>query len=77
MSAYMTLLSELSSRLKYLALLALIRGVYGFILMGKFVRGGDVLYKQNIRFTLVDLLQVLFGCVMTCVRLVFMPVLLI
>ena len=76
-SAYMTLLSELSSRLKYLALLALIRGVYGFILMGKFVRGGDVLYKQNIRFTLVDLIQVLFGCVMTCVRLVFMPVLLI
>jgi len=73
----MVLISELSSRIKYLALLAFVRGIYGFVLMGKFVRGGDLLYKQNIGFTLVDLRQVLFGGALTIIRLVFMPALLI
>lgn len=72
-SIFILSLSVFNCNYKVFILVAFLRGVYAFLLIGKFCSGGDLVYKFNANTTLIDQGQLFFRVFLTIISLTFIP----
>jgi len=74
MSAYYVFLERLAALFKGLILVALLGGVYGFILIGKISSLRDSVYKRQFMPHTLSLIQVVYGVSLTMLMVARLPV---